>query len=195
MISMGWSRSVPHLPRSPGTAPVPDIDGLRRAALQASWRRDRRVAQHRMAFRWIAWYALRGVPLLAIGAATWLWVLPHLAGSALAPANPPVQRASPKASASVASVVPVASIASVAPVTPAAMAAPPKPAMPELQRGEPGLELRLERPLEHPLERPFQRPFQPGLPATGAQAANAQSAKESPSPQLKPDNWLHSQEP
>ncbi len=190
MILMGWSQSVPHMPRSPGTAPVPDIDGLRRAALQASWRRDRRVAQRRMAFRWIAWYALRGLPLVLIAAAVWFWVLPQLAGSALAPANPPVQQASPKASASVApvaSIASIASVASVAPVTPAAMAAPPIPAMPEMQRGETGLELRLERPLE--------LPFQPGLPATSAQAANAQSAKESPSPQLKPDNWLHSQEP
>ena len=182
MISMGWSPSVPHIPRFPGTAPVPDIDGLRRAALQASWRRDRRVAQRRMAFRWIAWYALRGLPLLAIGATMWLWVLPHLAGSALAPANPPVQQASPNASAVIG------------PTTAAALSTPPKPATPELQHSEPGLELRLERP------------FQPGLPATGAQAANVQSAsmpaagkpasaKESPIPQLKPDNWLHSQEP
>ncbi len=176
---MVWHPSVVHLPRSIGAAPVPDLDGLRRAALQASWRRDRRVAQRRMAFRWIAWYALRGLPLLAIAVAMGLWVLPHLAGSALAPANTPVRQASTNAGASVA---------------PATVAAPPNPATPDLQRGEPRLELKLGSP------------FQPTPPATGESAANmpsasvpaagtAVSATDSPSPQLKPDNWLHSQEP
>ena len=179
---MVWYRSVAHLPRSVGAAPVPDIDGLRRAALQASWRRDRRVAQRRMAMRWVGWYAVRGLPLVLIAAAIWFWILPHLADSALAPANPPLHQAGAHASASVA------------PARPAAIAAPPSPALSELQRLEPGLELRLERPFQS-------APFD-----TGAQVANVQSARlpaagkpasatDSLFPQLKPDNWLHSQEP
>ncbi len=122
---MVWHRSVAHLPRSAGTAPVPDIDGLRRAALQASWRRDRSVAQRRMAMRWLAWYAIRGLPLLAIAVAVWLWVLPKLNAAAQATASAPVQQASP------------------AVIAPAA-----NPPTPDLQRGEPGLQLRLESPFQ-----------------------------------------------
>ena len=160
---MVWHRSVAHLPRSVGAAPVPDIDGLRRAALQASWRRDRRVAQRRMALRWVVWYAIRGLPLLVIAAAVWLWILPKLHEAAQATA-----RATAPATASATATAPAA----------------PPPSPPELPRGEAGLQLRLESP------------FQPTLPPSLKQAAGrAASATDSPSPQLKPDNWLHSQEP
>ena len=182
MLAMVWHRPVSHLPRSFGTAPVPDIDGLRRAALQASWRRDRRVAQRRMAMRWAGWYALRGLPLMAIAAAAWLWALPLLNERALATANAPAQQASPTSSAL------VVSARSAAEVT------PPMPAVPDPKPSEPELQLRLESP------------FQAAPPKATTQAADtsaarvqpadkAASAKESPSPQLKPDNWLHSQEP
>ena len=186
MLAMALHRPVAHLPRSFGTAPVPDIDGLRRAALQASWRRDRRVAQRRMAMRWAGWYAIRGLPLMAIAAAVWFWALPILSENGLAPANAPARQASPTSSAPAA------------PARPAAAVTPPKPAVPDPKRGEPELQLRLESP------------FQPAPPTATAQATTqatdtsaarvqpavkAASAKESPSPQLKPDNWLHSQEP
>ena len=169
---MVWRRSMAHLSRSVGTAQVPDIDGLRRAALQASWRRDRRVAQRRMAMRWAAWYAIRGLPLLTMAAAVWLWVLPKLNAAAQATASAPVQQISPVPSASVAA------------ATPAATAPAANPPTPDLQRGEPGLQLRLESP------------FQPAPPIAIKQAAGkTASAADSQSPQLKPDNWLHSQEP
>ena len=186
MLSAVWPQSVPLMPRSHGTAPVPDINGLRRTALQASWRRDRRVAQRRMAMRWAAWYAIRGLPLMTIAAAVWLWVLPTLNERALAAANAPARQASPTSSATVA------------PGRSAAAVMPPMPAVPDPKRSEPELQLRLENP------------FQPAPPTVSAQATtqaantpaarvqravNAASATESPSPQLKPDNWLHSQEP
>ena len=183
---MVWRRSMAHLPRSVGTAAVPDIDGLRRTALQASWRRDRRVAQRRMAMRWAAWYAMRGLPLLAIAAAMWLWVLPKLNARALETANAPAQQASPPSGASIAPAGPVAGAPAPTPDA--------NPATPDPQRDEPGLQLRLDGP------------FQPELPLAATPATTAQniggqaagkavSAKDSPSPQLKPDNWLHSQEP
>ena len=152
---MVWTPSAPELPRSFGAAPVPDVEGLRRAALQASWRRDRRVAQRRMAMRWAVWYALRGLPLLAVAAAAWLWV----------------------------------SNQTVVPGSPVLLATPPKPATAHPPQGEPVLQLRLESPL------------QSAPPASGAPSASvpiagkSASATESPSPQLKPDNWLHSKEP
>jgi hypothetical protein len=55
--------------------PLPDPDLIRRAALQASWARDRELARQRLALRWFAWVLVR---VLAIGAlaaaATWLWL-------------------------------------------------------------------------------------------------------------------------
>jgi hypothetical protein len=164
---MTWIQSAPELPRSFGAAPVPDIEALRRAALQASWRRDRRVAQRRMAMRWIAWYTLRGLPLLAIAAGVMLWL-----------SNRPAGRPAGQ--------------------SPAAVTMPLKPVPPQVQPGEVALQLRLESPLQ---------PLSPAAnTAATAQAASPQSsgvpladraapATDSPSPQLKPDNWLHSQEP
>jgi hypothetical protein len=148
---MAWIPSAPDLPSSFGAAPVPGIEGLRRAALQASWRRDRRVAQRRMAMRWAVWYAVRGLPLLAIAAAVWLGV-----------SNWPAERPSHS-------------------VQPAIIAPTPKPAAAEPQRGDTALQLRLESP------------FQPTSTPATAQALSV--PPDSPSPQLKPDNWLHSQEP
>ena len=110
MLAMPPHRSAAHLPKSFGTAPVPDIDGLRRAALQASWRRDRRVAQRRMAMRWALWYAIRGLPLMAIAAAVWFWVLPRPTENGLAPAHAPARQASPASSAAIAPARPAAQV-------------------------------------------------------------------------------------
>ena len=176
---MVWRRSMAHLSRSVGTAPVPDIDGLRRAALQASWRRDRRVAQRRMAMRWAAWYAIRGLPLLTMAAAVWLWVLPRLAVSAPGTVTPQVIPATKPTPALEPQQKPELQ------VSPASSS----PAKPDPPRGEPGLQLRLESP------------FQAAVPASGTQGTKMQTTgkaaptTDSPSPQLKPDNWLHSQEP
>jgi len=49
---------------------LPEADALRRSALEASWRRDRRVGRRRLAWRYITWAAGRaavaGIPVLAI---------------------------------------------------------------------------------------------------------------------------------
>lgn len=59
---MQWPRSenlpTPH----PNPKSIPDSDAVRLAALQASWSRDRRVAQRRVAWRWTTWYAQRYAP-------------------------------------------------------------------------------------------------------------------------------------
>ena len=59
---MQWQRSedlpTPH--RNPKS--IPDSESVRLAALQASWNRDRRVAQRRVAWRWITWSVQRYAP-------------------------------------------------------------------------------------------------------------------------------------
>jgi hypothetical protein len=66
---MLWRRSEPlKLPRDlPPT--IPGSDSVRQAALQASWRRDRRVAQRRIAWRWTVWYLQRFSPHVLTGMA------------------------------------------------------------------------------------------------------------------------------
>jgi hypothetical protein len=71
---MLWQRSAPqqfpHDSRS-----IPGSEVLRESALQASWRRDRQVAQRRILWRWTVFYAQRWAPggfavlLLAMGIA------------------------------------------------------------------------------------------------------------------------------
>ena len=99
------SRKRPHTP-----APVPDVDALRLAALQASWQRDRWVARRRVALRWVLWYAgkygLQVLLALAVAAFLWLRVIPGLreltapdepVAVAPAPAQTPVPEAAPPA--------------------------------------------------------------------------------------------------
>ena len=96
---MNWPSRAPELQpalasqRSP--APVPDIDVLRRAALQASWRRDRRIARRRTAMRWALWYGVRGLPLVLLGAAIAVWLLVPLADHSRTPVNPPALSVQP----------------------------------------------------------------------------------------------------
>ena len=195
---MLWRRSIPQSPRSPGPKPVPDTNELRRAALQASWQRDRRVAQRRMAMRWALWYGARAVPVLvvagAVAAFVWLWVMPRLSGTALNLAAPHTQPARVPLHLPVTAPVP-------APVAIAPTIAPPKPtpqfaapaydtsAVRDSNPRESGLQLRLESPLRL-------APTSDNSPAVRARALDKHAvAKNSPSPQLKPDSWLHSQEP
>ena len=159
---MAWTQSAPDLPGTFGTAPVPDVEGLRRAALQASWRRDRRVAQRRTAVRWIAWYALRGLPLLAIAGAVFLGVSNRSTGR-------PAERT---------------------------------PAAPERHAGQPELQLRPGSPLQSASPIATATSTATATPqAVGPQSTSvppadkASSTTNFPSPQLRPDNWLHSQEP
>lgn len=78
------------------------------SALQASWRRDRRVARRRIVWRWMLWYAQRCAPaLLALLAL--LVVAGYLAG--WLPAMPWTDKRPAKAVAA-AHVPPVAPVAS-----------------------------------------------------------------------------------
>ena len=86
---MAWTSRAPELQPAVGQArvpvPVPDIERLRRNALQASWRRDRRVARRRTFIRWALWYGLRGLPLLLLAAALSIWLLPQVVDRVAAP--------------------------------------------------------------------------------------------------------------
>lgn len=78
---MPWPSSRSRRPIS-APAAVPDPQALRRAALQASWRRDRQVARLRLARRWLVWacwrYLLPVALVLAAALLAWLWLLPGL---------------------------------------------------------------------------------------------------------------------
>ncbi len=76
---MQWQRSAHQQPPTPRHPSVPDSEAVRQAALQASWRRDRRVAQRRIFWRWIVWFALRYLPWL-VAAAALLIAAGYLAG-------------------------------------------------------------------------------------------------------------------
>jgi hypothetical protein len=154
---MLWRQSTPPPPLRPtGPVPVPDINALRQAALQASTLRGRKVAQRRVALRWLSWFSIRLGAVLATTALAWLWAVPEL--SAL------VARYAPH------------------PADPAMAQPAPRVAAPPPASSEPGLQLR---------------PADALLPAPQAKPGPKQPAPPgvTPSPQLKPDNWLHSQEP
>lgn len=186
---MAWPSRAPELQAAAGPArapvpvptPVPDIERLRRDALQASWRRDRRVARRRTAMRWALWYGIRGLPLLLVVATVSIWLLPLIVDRLQAPSNPPEPVNVP---VTVPTTVPPAKSADLA-----ADAAPVLLVPPDSRRDESGIQLRLGSP------------FQPITPDTKAQdtppkASDAAAAvPPSSSPQLKPDNWLHSKEP
>jgi hypothetical protein len=63
---MLWHRDERLPPSAPTRSPVvPGSDALRQAALEASWRRDRKVAQRRIAWRWVVWCLQRySLPVL-----------------------------------------------------------------------------------------------------------------------------------
>lgn len=169
---MLWSRSAPPIvPAAPAT--VPDAQALRRAAFEASWQRDRRVGQRRVALRWLVWAFWRyGVPLvavLALALAAWLWLLPGahrlLSGQTTTPAATPQAK------------------------TPAMVNAPQVPdpsAQPEATSTDaPPESIRLR------LESDWPAPGATPSPTLSAPAA----APTVQDPSLKPENWLHSKEP
>jgi anti-sigma-K factor RskA len=73
---------------------APDTEVLRRAALRASWARDRRVARRRLALRWFVWalwrYGLALLLVAAVAAAVGAWML-----SISQPATGPAPHTSP----------------------------------------------------------------------------------------------------
>ncbi|MDP2407985.1 MAG: hypothetical protein U1D36_10825 [Hydrogenophaga sp.] len=72
---MLWRRP-PQIRLIPQIAPVPDAVAVRRAVLQASWRRDRWVARRRVWLRWLVWVTVRYLmpALLVFGLGAWLWL-------------------------------------------------------------------------------------------------------------------------
>lgn len=190
-----------------GSDVVPDAEELRRAALQASWQRDRRVAKRRTAMRWAVWYGIRGLPLLLVAALVSIWLLPPLAARLQAPSHPPAQGTAPKTlpagpqtgTPTTATVAPEVLPPSLPPSLPSSLqdrsadlsrAAGPGPSPPpESRSDESGIQLRLETPFQPPSRNASAAQTPPKAGDTAAPPL------QSPSPQLKPDNWLHSKEP
>lgn len=103
---MQWQRSEHERPPSPRRPSVPDPEAVRLAALQASWRRDRHVAQRRIVWRWIVWFVLRYLPWLVAGLALliawgylagWLPTMPAAAEPRMIEAEAAVYAPSPAA--------------------------------------------------------------------------------------------------
>lgn len=178
---MLWRR--PPQPLSiPPAAPVPDAEALRRAALQASWQRDRWVARRRVWLRWLLWFSGRFLmpAMLVFGIGAWLWlgVLPGL--------DNPLDRLAQLRT-------PAAQPAPVETPLPAPVADPPsnlaEPAgptfSPEGEETPAPLALRFEpRWAAAPI---ITNPNNPAV---------AEPETSTPTlPPLKPENWLHSKEP
>jgi len=175
---MLWRRP-PQALSIPAAAPVPDAEALRRAALEASWRRDRWVARRRVWMRWLVWVSARYLTpaLLVFGVGAWLWlgVLPGLGSPKELPALVRTPPAHP---------------------TPVAAPAPPAVADPPANWAEPAVTMFSPEGEEMPL--PLALRFEPRWAAAagnGNPAAGATETSTPTPPNLKPENWLHSKEP
>jgi len=180
---MLWRRSPQPL-TIPPSAPVPDAEALRRAALQASWRRDRWVARRRVWLRWLLWVSGRYLmpALLAFGLGAWLW-LGVLSGLGI-----PLDQLAvfPQPSTSPAPTPPPAQVAVASPTQPLPAAEPVEAAFsPEGEELPVPLRLRLEPRWAASVDR--------GSISVTASAAT--DTLTSIQPHLKPENWLHSKEP
>lgn len=165
---MFWSRTqTSKLPLA--TASVPHSQALLQAALQASWKRDRRVGRRRLALRWVVWAFLRyGLPfllLLAVATVVWFWLVPSLRAMAVNQAiiSPPE----------------VATPVQTLPVT----ATEPADTNIKIDTTGDSIALRLERILSS------------GSPATDSANRSPTAVEPVNNPSLKPENWLHSKEP
>jgi hypothetical protein len=166
---MLWSRSdPPKLPLAP--ASVPDTQALRKAALESSWKRDRRVGKRRLVMRWVLWAFFRyGIPfslLLAATLAAWFSLHTGLHQTPAVPTEPiPRTVAAPVQTPS----VPV-----------------PEPSLDtdtDIHDNMDVMQLRLERSLSS----------SSALPS--ATTPLTHTVKPVNNPSLKPENWLHSKEP
>lgn len=162
---MLWQSNPSPQPPATSALMVPSAEAVRQAALEASWRRDKRVAQRRLFWRWTLWYIQRFyahalVVLALVLGAVYLsghWLnRSRSAGettSALAPATSPEATAPPQQP-------PVSTVASD-------------------WVGEP-MKLKAFRQL--------------GAQTSSAITAPAPSG-QTDTLSLKPENWLHSKEP
>ncbi len=188
---MLWRKTVSPLVVPPA-APVPDAERLRQAALQASWQRSRWVARRRVAGRWLLWLLTRYLmPALAVfGLGAWLWlnVLPALG-------DDPMQRL---AQWSGLTTTPADTRATTVPA-PVRPAPPAVAAVVEPATGQPPQDSLLSpegETLVTPLPLKFDARWTGQAPARPAAVPpTAPDHDSSPSPALKPENWLHSKEP
>src|SRR3990167_607989 len=167
---MLW-RQPPQTFLIPQTAPVPDAEALRRAVLQASWRRDRWVARRRVWLRWLVWGTGR---YLLPAMATPLDQLTRIQNPAAspAPAAPPTHKAGPE------------------PATlPPPSSAEPVEVVSYSPEGE-----ELPVPLALRLESRWATTVSDSdkLTTTVYTASDTFTPIQ---PHLKPENWLHSKEP
>jgi hypothetical protein len=168
---MLWQRSEPLNPPRDLPPTIPGSDTVRQAALQASWRRDRRVAQRRIAWRWVVWYFQRYSPhvlvgfAVLVGAAYLRGSLPPLSGNGEQPTGP---------EANVTRV----------PYSPPSVPVAQPPAPPVLQSQEMSTDLPLLLRASSALEVHAAGPSPP---------ADTKISTDTLS--LTPENWLHSKEP
>lgn len=166
---MLWHRDERLPPSASTRSPVvPGSDALRQAALEASWRRDRQVAQRRIAWRWVVWCVQRySLPTAGVLGATALVV--YLAG--VWPQGPdaqpqPVVASPDRAPPDTAPVLPAPPLSTALPV--------------EALNDQAPLSLRVSTGLNE-------------APAAPAAETGAPASADTLS--LKPETWLHSKEP
>jgi hypothetical protein len=167
---MPWHRSeLPNASAPKGLPAVPGSDAIRQAALQASWQRDRRVAQRRIVWRWVLWYLQKySLPLLALVSV--IAVVVYLSG------------AWPEA----ATESPLAQVPSVD--TRPSYTAPSVP-LPRVASSEPPATAEETDPT------PLSLKASTLLTAVPAPAPPAAPATSADTLSLKPETWLHSKEP
>lgn len=174
---MLWRR-FPEPLSIPPSAPVPDAEALRRAALQASWRRDRWVARRRVWLRWLLWasgrYLMPALVVVGLGAWLWLGVLPDVGN--------PLQRLA------VFKAQPIAAT----PAPPAA--APTTPTVPAPYQPDP-ISVDPEAGFPESLYLRFETHWATSTALGSTPTTAAASATSALTPHLKPENWLHSKEP
>lgn len=167
---------------------VPDARFVLRAALMASWERDRRVGGRRLAWRWTLFYCRKywwGLALLALLLAGGLWWRFAATGFTPAPAAPvPGEFRAAAQGDGAPQPVPVVSVPAVAaPMQPPASEPPPTlpSAQPPTVPSDPPLALMLDL---NPPARPARTAVRP------------QAAPEFLTPLIiRPDDALHSKEP
>lgn len=165
---MPWPKSA-STPSSVAQFPVPCAEAVRLAALEASWRRDKRVARRRLFWRWTLWYIQRyhrhALALMALALA-----MAYFSGARWPASNgtkhpPPVLSTAP--------------LNAEAPPQAPVVAEPPAEPDAPLEINEP-VSLRPALRLADASATPADVPIAVGPPDTLP---------------LKPETWLHSKEP
>ena len=168
---MLWQSNASPRPPATSALKVPGAEAVRQAALEASWRRDKRVAQRRLFWRWTLWYIQRFY-LHALVALALVFGAVHFSDHWLAW---PLSASEPVAAPDNTPLVVPADL-------PAASTPPPEQIAPTAAPdwvGEP-MTLHASRQLDARPPRTTTAPAPSGLTDTLP---------------LKPETWLHSKEP